>query len=186
MITFRAIEAGDTELIASMHTTSWRTAYRGILRDEYLDGGIEEERRAEWQRRFAPLHADALGFIALLDDQPVGFIFGFQNEHDCWGTLIDNLHVLPGWKGRGIGRHLMTRFATELIARGDAAGVFLWVYEKNTAARQFYEIVGGKKTEETDYPAPGGGEARIWRMTWSSPRELIARASKDGAGEEAE
>lgn len=173
MLNFRKIGAGDAKLIASMHTTSWRTAYRGILRDEYLDGGIEEERRAEWQRRLEALHADALGFIALLDDQPVGFIFGFQNEHDCWGSLIDNLHVLPGWKGRGIGRQLMTRFAAELIARGDSAGVFLWVYEKNTAARQFYEIVGGKKTEETDYPAPGGGEARICRMTWSSPRELI-------------
>ncbi|NDD63602.1 MAG: N-acetyltransferase [Acidobacteria bacterium] len=58
-----------------------------------------------------------LHFIALLDEEPIGFIFGFQNVHDCWGTLIDNHHVLPGWKGRGIGRQLLTSFATELIDR---------------------------------------------------------------------
>ena len=172
MITFREIRSNDAELIARMHTTSWRTAYRGILRDEYLDGGIGEERRAEWQRRFVVLHKEALGFIALLDNEPVGFIFGFQNEHDCWGTLIDNLHVLPGWKGRGIGRQLMARFATELIARGDSAGVFLWVYEKNAAARGFYESIGGSMVEATDYEVPGGGEARILRMTWNSPHNL--------------
>lgn len=180
MTTFREIESGDAELIASMHITSWRTAYRGILLDEYLDGGIDEERLGEWQRRLTPIHEEALGFIALLDGEPVGFVFGFQNEHDCWGSLIDNLHVLPGWKGRGIGRQLMARFAEELVERGDSNGVFLWVYEQNTAARRFYEIVGGTKSEETDYPIPGGGEARIYRMTWSSPEALIGSASGEG------
>ncbi|NBO64709.1 MAG: GNAT family N-acetyltransferase [Acidobacteria bacterium] len=178
MITLRAIESGDAELIATMHTTSWRTAYRGILSDNYLDGGIDEERRGEWQRRLSAPHEESLGFIALLDGEPVGFVYGFQNEHDCWGALIDNLHVLPGWKGRGIGRQLMARFAEELLARGDTNGVFLWVYEQNTAARRFYEIVGGTRSEETDYPLPGGGEARIYRITWSSPQALIESASE--------
>lgn len=174
MITLRKIESGDAELIASMHATSWRTAYRGILRDEYLDGAIEEERRGEWQRRLSPIHEEALGFIAWLADQPVGFIFGFQNEHDCWGTLIDNLHVLPEWKGRGIGRQLLARFGQELLERGETGGVFLWVYEQNTAARQFYERVGGKMVESTDYTVPGGGQARILRLTWNSPATIIS------------
>lgn len=173
MINFREIGSKDAELIATMHTASWRTAYRGILNDEYLDSGIAEERRAEWERRLSTPQAEALGFIARLEDEPVGFVFGFQNEHDCWGTIIDNLHVLPGWKGRGIGRQLVSRFAAALIERGDSAGVFLWVYEKNTAARGFYESIGGKMVEATDYEVPGGGEARILRMTWNSPRDLV-------------
>ena len=177
MLNFREIDAGDAELIARMHTTSWRSAYRGIMRDEYLDGGIDEERLDEWRRRLHTLHEESLGFIALLDDQPAGFIFGFRNEHDCWGTIIDNLHVMPEWKGRGIGRQLMARFATALIDRGDAAGVFLWVYERNTAARRFYERVGGTMSEETDYTVPGGGTARILRMTWSSPEAVRTATS---------
>lgn len=176
MINLREIESRDAELIAVMHTTSWRTAYRGILSDEYLDGGIAEERRAEWRRRLSAPSADALGFIALLDNEPVGFVFGFQNEHDRWGTIVDNLHVLPGWKGRGIGRQLMARFAAALIERGDQAGVFLWVYEKNTAARRFYGSIGGSMVETTDYEVPGGGEARILRITWNSPRDLVTDA----------
>lgn len=177
MITFRKIDAGDAEVIAAMHRASWRTAYRGIMRDEYLDGEIAEERLGEWRRRLSPPHEDSLGWIALDDGAPAGFIFGFQHEHDCWGTIIDNLHVLPEWKGRGIGRELMARFATTLIERGDTAGVFLWVYEKNVAARRFYTVAGGKMVEETDYSVPGGGTARILRMTWSHPTELRSAAS---------
>ena len=85
MINFREIGSKDAELIAAMHTASWRTAYRGILNDEYLDSGIAEERRAEWERRLSTPQAKTLGVIARLEDEPVGFVFGFQNEHDCWG-----------------------------------------------------------------------------------------------------
>ena len=179
MITFRKIDAGDAEVIAAMHRASWRTAYRGIMCDEYLDGEIAEERLGEWRRRLSPPREDSLGWMALHDGAPAGFIFGFQHEHDCWGTIIDNLHVLPEWKGRGIGRELMARFATTLIERGDTVGVFLWVYEKNVAARSFYTAVGGKMVEETDYSVPGGGTARILRMTWSHPTELRSAASTD-------
>ena len=66
----------------------------------------------------------------------------------------------------------MARFAAALIERGDQAGVFLWVYEKNTAARRFYGSIGGSMVETTDYEVPGGGEARILRMTWNSPHDL--------------
>jgi len=179
----RDLGPDDTPVLARLHTLSWSSAYRGIIPDAWLDEELAADRVAFWQARAEVWPDRAFGLLALDGEQPVGFVFALPGADPTWGTLIDNLHVLPGWKGRGIGRQLMARFATELIDRGDSAGVFLWVYEKNTAARQFYEIVGGKKTEETDYPAPGGGEARIYRMTWSSPEELIARTSKEGSGE---
>ena len=34
-ITTRPIAAADAATVADLHTTSWRSAYRGMLRDEY-------------------------------------------------------------------------------------------------------------------------------------------------------
>ena len=44
-ITTRPIVATDAATVADLHTTSWRSAYRGMLRDDYLDGDIATERR---------------------------------------------------------------------------------------------------------------------------------------------
>ena len=41
MITLRSVTASDAHLLAELHIASWRVAYRGLLRDEYLDGPIE-------------------------------------------------------------------------------------------------------------------------------------------------
>ena len=35
--------------IAALQTESWRSAYRGILPESYLDGPILEERQTHWQ-----------------------------------------------------------------------------------------------------------------------------------------
>ena len=37
-ITIRPIVAADAVAVAEMHTISWRSAYRGMLRDQHLDG----------------------------------------------------------------------------------------------------------------------------------------------------
>ena len=42
---------GDANAIAAVHAESWRTAYRGILSDAYLDGPIDAERRRLWRAR---------------------------------------------------------------------------------------------------------------------------------------
>ena len=58
-----------------MHTISWRSAYRGMLRDEYLDGDIATERRQAWTGRLGtPVDAN-YGFIAEAETGPVGFAY---------------------------------------------------------------------------------------------------------------
>ena len=47
----RPMRVDDIELVAALHVASWRTAYRGIFTDVYLDTVAEAERRAHWTRR---------------------------------------------------------------------------------------------------------------------------------------
>ena len=40
-VTIRPVDSGDARTLAALHVESWRSAYRGLLRDDYLDGAIE-------------------------------------------------------------------------------------------------------------------------------------------------
>ena len=83
-----------------------------------------------------------------------------------WGTLIDNLHVLPGLKGRGIGRRLLEAAALETRRRFPDDGIYLFVFEANAAARRFYASVGGREVERAAVEPPGGGSQVHWRVVW--------------------
>jgi GNAT superfamily N-acetyltransferase len=76
--------------------------------------------------------------VALVDEQVVGF--AALDE----GTL-NHIYVHPKMQGRGIGGALLTR-VKEL--RHD--GFRLWVFQRNTDARRFYERRGLRLVEVTD------------------------------------
>jgi GNAT superfamily N-acetyltransferase len=128
-----------------------------MLSDAFLDGEILANRRALWTERLVPLPTMSFGFIANLERLSVGFCFGFGAADAKWGTMLDNIHVLPEYKSRGIGRLLLAKFASEAATRDANAGLFLWAYEDNTATRKFYERLGASPVERAVDEAPGGG-----------------------------
>lgn len=178
-ITTRPIVATDAATVADLHTTSWRSAYRGMLRDEYLDGDIATERRQVWAARLAtPVDAN-YGFIAESDADPVGFVYLLGGADAAWGTLVDNLHVVPGMKGRGIGRTLLESAAHATLRRFPDDGVYLYVFERNHAARRFYASIGGREVERGSVEPPGGGSQIHWRVAWDDAGQLLACLSKE-------
>jgi GNAT superfamily N-acetyltransferase len=173
-ITTRPIVGDDATTVADLHTASWRSAYRGMLRDEYLDGDITTERRAVWAQRLGTPMDAHYGFIAESEAGPVGFVFLLGGADPTWGTLVDNLHVVPGQKGRGIGRLLLEIAAQESRRRFPDERVHLYVFEQNFAARRFYASVGGREVERGIVEPPGGGSQVHWRVAWDDPSHLLA------------
>src|SRR5262245_44013763 len=173
----RPIQTTDAEILATLHIASWRSAYRGILRDAYLDVDVVDDRHAVWSERLGNLTPFLFGFIAEIETQPVGFVFLHGHDDPRWGTLIDNVHVLPNLKGRGLGRHLMAAAAEAASARYPDEGVYLWVFELNTQARGFYAHLGGRNVERALVDAPGGGQVARFRVAWSSPGHLVRSTS---------
>jgi GNAT superfamily N-acetyltransferase len=74
---------------------------------------------------------------ALESDVLVGII-AFRKD---W---IDQLYVLPGTQGRGVGTSLLE------VAMSDAKALSLWTFQRNAAARRFYERNGFFIAKETD------------------------------------
>jgi GNAT superfamily N-acetyltransferase len=170
----RLATPGDGALIARLHTASWRSAYHAILDPGFLAGPIEEDRLSAWMSRIAQQNPHELILIAEAADEPIGFVCAVGAEHDQWGTLIDNLHLLPTAKGRGLGATLL-KVAAEWSTRNyRTSGIYLWCYEQNEPARRFYERLGGVVVERGLHDAPGGGVRPALRLHWPDPASAFS------------
>ena len=141
-LSLRTATVADTALIASIHTTSWRATYRGLLPDAFLDGEVAQERADWWQARMrAPGGERRIVLIAVLDDEPIGFVCVERQPESAWGVLLDNLHALPGYQGIGVGK-LLIRAAKDWARTQGETQLHLYVLEGNMPAIGFYERQG--------------------------------------------
>lgn len=164
---FRIASAADAGVIAQLHAASWRIAYRGILLDEYLDNDLAGERSAYWTKKMTILKPSE--FIILAEDQQrtaEGFISVMDEPERGFSALVDNLHVRPDLKGRGVGTLLMRRAADHLAASG-RHNYYLWVLNGNDPAFHFYRSIGGISADEKIVPF-GGKEVKATRFVWEN------------------
>ena len=165
-LTLRAMTATDATIVARLHAASWRTAYRGILSEEYLAGDVDLEREYVWTKRLERLVALQFGVIAAFGAIPVGFVFVEGHVDPVYGNLIDNLHVSPEARSAGIGPQLLAAAANGMAERGWDRRVHLWVWNANTRARAFYARLGGREVETGMKSVADGTEAQTWRVVW--------------------
>ncbi|WKN44509.1 GNAT family N-acetyltransferase [Tunicatimonas pelagia] len=173
MISYRSAYANEAETIARLHAASWQKHYRGILRDTYLDQDVAADRLQLWQGRFQNPKGNQHILVAVDGEEVCGFACTYAEDDARYGALLDNLHVLPHWQGQGIGYRLMQLTAQWVHQRNCNSGLYLWVYEENTAARSFYERIGGTVAETTTVENPGGGVASVLRIIWPDPSAVL-------------
>lgn len=138
MRTIRYIdENDDRSKISSVYEQSWKTAYRGIVPDDYLDS-IPAGR---WASKVDNPSWHTL--VCLEDGQIIGTSSFCKSRFDVfegYGEII-SIYLLPEYVGKGCGRQLMERALSELRKQGYTKA-FLWVLEENNRARAFYEKMG--------------------------------------------
>jgi len=175
-MTIRAAGFADAVEIARLHTRSWQTAYRGILSDDFLQGPLPENRRMLWHSRLA--ESERADQVVLVDEQGgeiCGFACAYLEADPEWDCLLDNLHVVPDLKGKGLGRGLMTAVAEQVWRCNPYGRLHLWAYEQNLAARRFYERLGGAVTLRHAELAPDGTQVNALRYCWSELSGLSGR-----------
>ena len=128
---------------------------------------------AFWQHRFNNPRANQCIIVAEQEAGIVGFACAYGNEDELWGTMLDNLHVLPAHQGHGIGGKLMSQIASWCSGTFPRKGLFLWAFEQNLPARNFYERLGGIVAGETIWIAPDGTAVKELRYTWKDAGLLV-------------
>ncbi len=133
----------DKPAIARLHAASWSDAYAGVLPETYLDSQVHDDLEAHWQQQ--EITADDVVMVAEKNDQLLGFIAVWCRP----GAFIDNLHVVPDHRSRGIGSNLLGVAATSLLVRGHREAS-LWVFESNQSAINFYLRCGARIVDRQD------------------------------------
>lgn len=87
-----------------------------------------------------------IGLVAHSDHDIIGYLllqFGYDTDQSRRLAYVDDLFVSESWRGRGVGKALMTRAAD--TARSHGAQALWWgVHELNERAFRFYENLGAR------------------------------------------
>lgn len=102
--------------------------------------------------------------LALQDDEPAGFALWFRSYSTFLarpGIYLEDLFVLPEFRGRGLGRRLLAHLARTASERG--YGRLEWaVLDWNTDAIRFYESLGAVPMADwTTYRVSGDALASL-------------------------
>lgn len=142
-INIRKVKKEDLRVVAEIAVNGWKTAYRGIIEDEFLDNlSIEEN----YQKRLKDYTEN--GFVvAELNSEIVGFCRYrtgnyYASEYANVDCEILALYVKPEYKGNGIGKKIVNYVINEFKENGYSQ-MILWCLKDNYPSRAFYEKMGG-------------------------------------------
>ncbi len=148
-IKIRKAKIGDEKILAFIQTESWKNGFKDIISETDLEKYTNITKAEEMYSRVLKENY-AENFIFEIDGKPHCIAawsrvrnseFSDSAELICIHSLCDN------W-GKGYGSMMMTHILNEIKNAGFKS-VLLWVFEKNTRARKFYEKHGFELTDRT-------------------------------------
>jgi len=142
---------GDLLAIGALHHRSRASAYAGFLSPDALSFGSPEAMGEWWAERWKWEQETHRLTVAEQEGEIVGFSYLGPSPEEGMRELYA-IHVAPEQVGSGVGQQLM---ADALPHLGGHA--VLWVLEKNSRARHFYER-GGWSADGTTRDLEMGGE----------------------------
>lgn len=138
MVHTRIADFNDINKISSVLAASWKSAYRGIVNEAYLDS-LENEHWID----FLTLGLSSNNIFTMImenDLEIIGAAILSQTEKDKEACLI-SFYLLPEKIGQGFGHNFYNDIETELKSRACSKCV-LDVLSNNKRAIRFYQAHG--------------------------------------------
>ena len=129
----------DVQSISHIYEESWKTAYKGMIPQSYLDNipkghWVEALKSRVWQ-----------SLILLEGKHPVGtaaYCPARDERFKDYGEIV-SIYLLPEYMGKGYGKQLFQAVMDQLLGQGYKK-LYLWVLEENERAIRFYKSFGFK------------------------------------------
>ncbi|KGP71021.1 GNAT family N-acetyltransferase [Pontibacillus yanchengensis] len=135
----------DARGIAIVQVDSWKTTYKNVVPDEYLNKMTYESREQKWK----DLISDQAVFVAETDD---GEIIGFSNggkersgKYPNYNGELYAIYILEAHQRKGLGKLLIEPIIEDLEQNNIFSMIVLVLEENNS--RLFYEFLGAKKID---------------------------------------
>lgn len=146
-------DIGNAKGIAQVHIDSWKTTYRGIVPQDYLDRLDYEIREQQWRSNIAVSQV----FIAETEDKQVaGFSTGGKERTGNYGDAVGEvyaIYLLQEYQGRGFGKQLIKPIIDNLQQQ-EMDELIILALEDNPACG-FYSNLGGKAIDQLDIEIAG-------------------------------
>lgn len=142
-ILIRNVEKNDLWSVSDIAVNGWKSAYRGIIDDSFLDSLKIED---NYNKRLKDYKENSF-IVAEINKEVVGFcrytannIFSKKlKEIDCELCAI---YVKPDLKRMGIGSSLF-KYVIQDQKKNNNKTMILWCLKENYNSRNFYEKMGG-------------------------------------------
>lgn len=146
----------DASSISMVRMASWRTAYAGILPDDYLS---QINLCADTDRFEKAISiGDESFFVVENKNGVIGFcVLGTCRDADIRhksSLEIYDMHIFPQYWRCGIGR-MLYQHIEKLISSQSIDTLVLWVLADNLRGRRFYEAVGFSRDVAQKYLTSG-------------------------------
>jgi len=151
-INFRIANILDLSGIVKVKIDTWKTTYRGIISEEYLQSLSYEDKEENWRQRLEnPTHR-AIIYVAETDyNDIVGFalatlekcnpIIALLQAERFFGELCA-IYILKDFQYRKIGTELV-KLVVKYFKVNNVNSMITWVLKENPS-RRFYEKLRGK------------------------------------------
>jgi GNAT superfamily N-acetyltransferase len=156
MIEIRPATNADAAGIAQVRVDCWRTTYRGLIPDAYLDAMDVASSTQLWDRVLSAPPNTTSVYVADDGGETVGFAAGNELEEPRYAldAELSAAYVRRDRQRTGIGRRLVDAVARAQQANG-AHGIIVWVVAGNKGARAFYERLGATLLVEQPFEWDG-------------------------------
>ncbi|MFX0044117.1 MAG: GNAT family N-acetyltransferase [Candidatus Hodarchaeota archaeon] len=176
---FREARVSDAVGLAKVHVDTWRTAYKGIISDDFLQSFDYKGRESRWRERLEV--QDEKRFFYVVEDRIrkiIGFAVGGLEQFEpniedpitskYNGELLA-IYVLEEHQRKGIGSKLVQKVVKSLL-KHEINNMLVWVL-KESKYRAFYEKLGGKYLTEK-YKEIGRDKYKIVSYGWDNIQEI--------------
>jgi len=140
MLTFRFATEADTPLILNF--------IRGLAEYEKMLDLVVADEALLADQLFYKKNAEVI--FALEDGVEVGFALFFHNFSTFLGRAglyLEDLYVLPAYRGRGYGKAILQKLAAIAVERG-CGRMEWWCLDWNQPSIDFYKSLGAESMDE--------------------------------------
>ncbi|MCA1057178.1 GNAT family N-acetyltransferase [Rossellomorea aquimaris] len=127
----------DAEGIANVHIGSWKTTYKNIVSDEYLDSLNVGDRKVRWDGILSGPHET---YVCEMNNGEIsGFVsIGRERDEHQDGELYA-IYLLKDYQRKGLGSSLFT-FAMDTLKSQGYSNMLVWVLRDNPSKHFYYSF----------------------------------------------
>ena len=138
----RKANISDAPGIAKVHVDSWRTTYKGIIPQSFLEGLSYEQRTKLWDNNISDKTSTI--FVAENEGEIIGFVTGGtrKTNEEAGASDLTSIYLLEEWQGKSVGKKLLNQIMSAFLEQGYQK-IYVDVLAANKT-KQFYQYYGAE------------------------------------------